>query len=115
MRRWLLLAGLLVLVAVALIRVEVLTGPTARIRCDAYASPAGSDSGSGQVKSPLRSVQALDYALAPGQTGCLLGGTYGGFATITYLGNSGTTGSQITITAAPGQTAKVTGLVELEA
>src|ERR1700744_468517 len=100
------------MVAAGFLTASVLTGTAAAASggCDLYASPSGSDSGTGQVNSPLATVQALDYALAPGQTGCLQAGSYGSISTITYLGNSGTPSGQITIAPAPGQTAKITGL-----
>jgi hypothetical protein len=83
--------------------------------CDRYASPSGSDaSGPGTAARPLGSVEGLDRALRPGQTGCLLAGTYGSISTRHDLKADGSAGRRITITAAPGQSAAVTGLVELE-
>jgi hypothetical protein len=88
---------------------------SAATTCSLYASPSGSDvSGTGALNSPLGSVQALDWTLRPGQTGCLLAGTYGSISTVHNLGNAGTATGQITITSAPGQQAKVVGLVEVE-
>ena len=82
--------------------------------CDRYASPAGSDSATGTLDQPLGSVQALDSALKPGQTGCLLSGTYGSVSSTHRLTTNGTAAEPVTITSAPGQQAKVVGLVELE-
>ncbi|HLH66932.1 MAG TPA: hypothetical protein VKV27_14640 [Solirubrobacteraceae bacterium] len=82
--------------------------------CSLYASPSGSDSNSGQLSAPLQSVAALDAALSPGQTGCLESGTYGSISTVARLTASGTASGQITITAAPGQSPTIVGLVELE-
>jgi hypothetical protein len=82
--------------------------------CDLYASPGGSASGSGSLGDPLASPQQLDWALAPGQTGCLLSGTYGSLSSAQRLTTDGTPSGRITITTAPGQSAKVVGLVELE-
>ena len=46
--------------------------------CDRYAAPRGSDKhGRGTARHPFHSVGRLDRALRPGQTGCLLPGTYG--------------------------------------
>ena len=88
---------------------------SAATTCNLYASPTGSDaSGAGTLSSPLGSVAGLDGALKPGQSGCLLAGTYGSTTTVHNLGNNGTAGGQITITPAPGQSVKVVGLVELE-
>ena len=82
--------------------------------CDLYASPAGSASGSGSLSHPLGSPQELDWALDPGQTGCLLSGTYGSLSSAQRLTTDGTPSGRITITTAPGQSAKVVGLVEVE-
>ena len=88
---------------------------SAATTCNLYASPSGSDaSGTGALRSPLGSVEALDWTLKPGQTGCLLAGTYGSISTVHNLGNDGTATGQITIASAPGQQAKVVGLVEVE-
>lgn len=57
----------------------------------------------------------LDQSLAPGQTGCLLGGTYGNTGSVDVLGRSGSaSGGYVTITSYPGQQAKLVGLIELE-
>jgi hypothetical protein len=82
--------------------------------CDLFASPSGSDHASGQVASPLLTVAALDGALSAGQTGCLESGSYGSTSAVHRLTNSGSSGAQITITSAPGETPKIVGLVELE-
>jgi hypothetical protein len=82
--------------------------------CDLYASPAGSPSASGSLSDPLASPQQLDWALEPGQTGCLLSGTYGSLSSVQRLTTDGTSSGRITITTAPGQWAKVVGLVEVE-
>lgn len=118
MRRRLTLLGLLVPALLAwgptLDDMPVTGDAAGATGCDLYASPSGSDQASGQITSPLQTVAALDYALAPGQTGCLEAGSYGSISTTSYLGNDGTAAGQITITAAPGQHATVVGLVELE-
>jgi hypothetical protein len=83
--------------------------------CDRYASTTGSDtSGTGALNHPLASVEALDGALKPGQTGCLLGGTYGSVSSTQRMTTNGTAGQPVTITSAPGQQAKVVGLIEVE-
>jgi hypothetical protein len=82
--------------------------------CDLYASPSGSDSASGQLSSPLATPAALEQALAPGQTGCLEAGSYGDMHSEMRFTNAGSASGQITITSAPGQTAKLIGLVEIE-
>jgi hypothetical protein len=82
--------------------------------CDRYASPSGSDSSSGTLADPLASVEALDWALKPGQTGCLLAGTYGSISSTQRLAHDGSAGQRITITSAPGQPVKLVGLVAIE-
>ena len=78
--------ALAVTVVVALAWVAGLEDPTpspaqpAAAVCNRYASPSGSDgSGTGALGSPLASIAGLDRALEPGQTGCLLAGTYGSY------------------------------------
>jgi hypothetical protein len=83
--------------------------------CDLYASPSGSGSSDGSRAHPVATVAQLDRTLAPGQTGCLLSGTYGSVGAHHVLDNSGTPTGQITITAAPRATAKIDGLVEIQA
>jgi hypothetical protein len=82
--------------------------------CDLFASPSGSDRANGRAGSPLASVAGLDGALSPGQTGCLESGSYGSTSAVHRLTNSGSSGGQITITSAPGETPKIVGLLELE-
>ena len=75
--------------------------------CSLYASPSGSDHGNGSLSQPFQSLSKLDWALSPGQTGCLRAGTYGSISADVLLDNSGSADGQITITAAPGEHAKV--------
>ena len=83
--------------------------------CDRYASPHGSDRhGRGGLRHPFRSLGRLDRALRPGQTGCLLPGTYGGIHTMSRLRRSGTRNRRITITSYPAGRATVVGYVALE-
>jgi hypothetical protein len=82
--------------------------------CDRYGSPSGSDSGAGTLASPYLTVEKLETSLSPGQTGCLEAGTYGNTSTWSDLTSSGTSGSQITLTAAPGQTVTVDGWTVLD-
>ncbi len=81
--------------------------------CDRYASPSGSDGASGSSSSPYRTLARLDHSLSPGQTGCLMAGTYGNTSTSSYLSNSGNASGQITITSYPGATVTVVGLIDL--
>jgi hypothetical protein len=121
---WLLLRALIfVAVLAAVILIPAAGGSTPRDvdafiapGCTKYASPSGSDtSGTGQIGRPYLTVAKLDRSLAPSQAGCLLAGTYGSTSTVYDLTNSGSaSGGDITITAYPGEAAKLVGLVELE-
>jgi hypothetical protein len=83
--------------------------------CNRYAAPHGSDRhGHGTARRPFHSVGRLDRALRPGQTGCLLPGTYGGIHTMTRIRTSGTRSRRITITSYPSGTATLVGYVALE-
>jgi Right handed beta helix region len=73
--------------------------------CDRFASPDGTDAGRGTLRRPFRTVQRLVSALRPGQTGCLLGGTYVGNVRIA---RGGQPGARVRLTA-PGQTATIVG------
>jgi len=101
------------LVLLAGVGCATFTGSASAAGCDLYASPAGSDSGSGSSNSPYRTVARLDGSLSPGQTGCLLAGTYGSTSTSSYLSNSGSASGQITITSYPGAIVTVVGLIDL--
>ena len=85
------------------------------VHCDLVAAPTGSDTtGLGTTAAPFRTLAKLDQALSPGQQGCLRAGVYGDVSTWHDLSNSGTGTAQITISAYPGETAKVIGWVDLE-
>jgi hypothetical protein len=88
-------------------------GTASATGCDVYASPSGSAGASGTLANPVRSLAGLDAALAPGQTGCLEAGSYGGISVDSELDASGTTSAPITITAAPGASVTVTGLIRI--
>lgn len=77
--------------------------------CDRFASPAGSDGGSGTRDSPVRSVRALRDTLSAGQTGCLRQGSYGSSSSWTELDRSGVSGAPITLMSFPGERATVQG------
>jgi hypothetical protein len=86
------------------------------VHCDLFASPSGSDSsGDGSLGSPFASLNKLDAALSPGQTGCLRAGSYGSTSTWHQLDTDGTARGQITISAYPGESATVRGYVDIEA
>lgn len=76
------------------------TGP-----CTLYASPTGSDAGSGSIASPFATPQKLADSLAPGQVGCFLSGTY----VTSTPGGVEVSDPGITLTAAPGAEATLVG------
>jgi len=78
----------------------------AALNCDRYASPTGDDGATGAVEAPLRTTAHLVGSLAPGQTGCLLPGTYAEDVTIR---SGGSPGSPITLTSAPQGRAVLSG------
>jgi hypothetical protein len=87
----------------------------AAVNCDKYASPSGSDSSAtGSLARPYLTVNQLDAALSPGQTGCLRAGTYGNTSTWDDIATSGTSGHPITITSYPGESAQVNGWVDVK-
>jgi hypothetical protein len=51
-------------------------GRPARVSCDLYASPHGSDSSPGSRARPFRTAGKLVHRIRSGQTGCFRGGTY---------------------------------------
>lgn len=76
------------------------------ISCTRYAAVTGSDRGAGTAKHPYRTVTALVNSLKPGQTGCLLAGTYRENVSIRH---GGTDGRPVTLAGAPGGLATVLG------
>jgi parallel beta-helix repeat protein len=74
--------------------------------CDLVASPTGSDSAAGTAAAPFQSAEKLVSSLAPGQTGCLHGGTYDENVKVSQGGNAG---APVTLTSYPGETATVVG------
>lgn len=98
------------------------TVPT--VNCTFYASPTGSRAGSGGQGSPY-DLQTMLNKLTPGQTGCLLSGSFGSTPDNTGMTpstgthwtfpNSGTSSQPITVTAAPGDssTPVIVGWVDI--
>jgi parallel beta-helix repeat protein len=76
------------------------------VSCTRYAATTGTDAGKGTPRRPFRSVQALVDSLRPGQTGCLLAGTYTEDVSIR---RGGTRGRPVTLAGAPGGLAVVRG------
>jgi Right handed beta helix region len=83
-------------------------GAGAEASCDKVASPTGLDTNPGSLLLPYRSVQKLADALAPGQVGCLRGGTYIGSLTVR---RGGTADAPILIESRPGERARLVGRV----
>ncbi len=109
-RRLLPLAALLSLLLCAPARAEA--------TCDRYAGPFGSDAAAGTLPQPYATAQKLALSLDPGQTGCLLAGTYAQEVSGHYVLNvkrSGAPGAPITIRSAPGQRAQLRGIVQVPA
>jgi hypothetical protein len=95
------------LLAPAALLLALLSGapaPAAEASCDAYASPG-------------ESVQALVDSLSAGETGCLRGGTFT-HATGDYIAKfkaAGTAEAPITLRSAPGERARLVGVVMFDA
>src|SRR5438067_1459095 len=51
-------------------------GASAAVSCTNYASPTGSDTAAGTKAAPFKTVTRLASSLNPGETGCLIAGTY---------------------------------------
>jgi hypothetical protein len=79
--------------------------------CTLYAAPSGSDSNSGALGAPVRTVAALLAKLSGGQTGCLAQGSYPGISV--HSGEShGRQGAAVTITSTnPATPATISGRV----
>lgn len=66
-----------------------------------------------KVASPGADLTAFDNSLAPGQTGCLHGGSYGSTSTQIFFQKSGTAGNPITIRSYPGELATIQGWLNI--
>jgi Right handed beta helix region len=71
--------------------------------CSLVASPSGSDSAPGTLAAPFHTVQRLVDALQPGQTGCLMSGTYR--EDVTFRD------PDTTLTSYPGQAVTIVGRI----
>ncbi len=83
--------------------------PDPPITCDRYAAPGGSDGAPGTIDAPVATIDRLDAIVAPGQTGCLRGGTYGGTRTQQLVAHGGAPARPITLRSAPGESATLIG------
>jgi parallel beta-helix repeat protein len=74
--------------------------------CTFFAAPTGDDAAPGTKSQPLRTVQSLVDRLAPGETGCLLAGTY---AEDVSIRRGGSDGQPVTLRGASGVIATIRG------
>jgi hypothetical protein len=82
--------------------------------CTRIASPSGSDGAPGTEAAPLRTPQDLLDSLAPGETGCLRGGTYSSFhQDVLYPRRGGRPGAPLTIRSYPGERASLVGIIDI--
>jgi parallel beta-helix repeat protein len=77
-------------------------------RCDRVVAPGGSDAGPGTNERPLRTVERLARSLRPGETGCVLRGTYAEDVTIE---RGGRPGAPIRIRGVPARGATLRGIL----
>ena len=85
----------------------------ADVDCARVASPSGSDRAPGTERAPLRTPQALLESLAPGQTGCLRGGTYRAAENVLAPRRGGRAGAPLTLRSYPGERAKLVGIIDI--
>ena len=100
----------LVIVAGSAAAARPATAPT-KLRCSRVASPAGSDTARGTIRSPYQTFRRLVQSLRPGMVGCLRGGTYGDGATTQAIYRGGRSGKPITITSYPHEEGTIAGPV----
>jgi parallel beta-helix repeat protein len=79
---------------------------SAETACQRVAAPTGSNTASGTVGAPYRTVQRLVSSLSAGQVGCLRGGTYAGSVKVS---RGGASGSPIRLTRYGSESARVVG------
>lgn len=92
----------------------VFPGGASAATCDRYAGPFGSDSAAGTQTLPVKTAQRLADMLQPGQTGCLLAGTYAqlpGAGYVVRFNHGGNPGAPLTLRSAPGARAKLNGVM----
>jgi parallel beta-helix repeat protein len=83
---------------------------SADLTCTRYAATNGSDSSSGTLQAPYRTVARLLSALGPGGTGCLRAGT---FVENVAIRAGGAPGNPLTLTSAPGERATISGTLTI--
>jgi hypothetical protein len=77
-----------------------------------YVAPTGSDSSSGTLTSPLRTVQKAMNVVKPGQTVVVRGGTYPEWV---VAGKGGSSTAPVSLQAYPGEKAMITGRLKITA
>ena len=109
------LGRLLLACAALLTALGALAAPaSAEVTCNLYAAPFGNDAAAGTQAFPYQTPQRLADKLQPGQTGCLMEGTYSKEVTGPYvlrMSRGGIAGAPITIRSVPGQRATLRGIV----
>jgi len=78
--------------------------------CDRVARVSGNDGAPGTLARPLRTIRRLLAVLRPGETGCLVGGTY---VENVSISRGGRPNARMTIRSAPGTRARIHGYVVL--
>ena len=80
--------------------------PAQAAACNRVAAPGGSDGAAGTVGAPYATFKKLAHSLSPGQTGCLLAGTY---RENVEVNANGAPGAPITVQSYPGERATYLG------
>ena len=84
--------------------------------CSKVAAPYGVEGAAGSESEPFGSAQELADSLAPGETGCLRGGSYSDDSVyILSPSKGGAPGAPITLRSYPGERAKLVGIVNMRA
>src|SRR5215212_6984431 len=83
--------------------------------CARFAAPRGSDANPGTKTRPFKTAQRLADSLRPGQTGCLRAGTYSETSDgyVLRVAAGGKAGARVTVRSAPGERAKLVGIVQI--
>jgi parallel beta helix pectate lyase-like protein len=110
-RRMVVVVGVVLTAALGIGMVLGVGTGTATEPCTKVAAPNGSDTNSGTIESPYRTVQKLSDSLAAGNTGCLRAGTYTGNVSVTH---GGTAEAGVTIRNYPNEKATVVGRLWIE-
>jgi hypothetical protein len=111
--RW--VRGAIPLATLVAVAGALVVGPAAgsSATCTLVASPSGSDRHAGSASSPFLTAEKLADALKPGETGCLMSGTYdlagGPSGSQLKFNHGGSSDAPIILRSYPGQTAILAG------